>query len=215
MAACPSRMRTGQSKPQDRTSAAVQTLLGDIFRANSRSQDDPIKARDTTARELLDLGAKKINAEMSDAPAAKLRVLQLMSQLYSDLALDDEAVRLRRQTVQLARVLHGSDSTEAAGALVELSIAMHASNAVNERLKVLVEATAILGLKSDLRSETRGALLRTLSEHYQSSDTDRALNYAQQAVRRPVAILRWPELQGLGRERDQRGFGRHQGQFQQ
>jgi small subunit ribosomal protein S7 len=42
---------------QTRTAETVRTFLLDIFRANSNEHDDPVKARQTTARELLDLGA--------------------------------------------------------------------------------------------------------------------------------------------------------------
>ncbi len=172
-----------RAETQARTAGAVQDFLSDLFRANTSIQDDPVKARETTARQLLDLGAKKIDTSMADAPAAKLSVLHLLGELYDDLALDDEAVRLRRETVGLARSLYGGDSTEAAGALIDLAGSMHASSAVNEREKVLAEATAILDRKGDFTSDTRGALLNKLSEHYQSEDAPRALDYARQEVR--------------------------------
>ena len=172
-----------RAETQARTSAAVQTFLGDLFRANTSSQADPVKARQTTARELLDLGAKKIDTSMTDAPAAKLSVLNLLGDLYDDLALDDEAVGLRRQTVALVRKLYGADSTEVAIALINLSASMHASSSVNEREKVLEEATAILDSKHDFNSVTRAALLSKQAEHYQSVDQPRALEYARKSVR--------------------------------
>jgi eukaryotic-like serine/threonine-protein kinase len=172
-----------RAETQARTSAAVQEFLSDLFRANSSNQDDPVKARQTTARELLDLGAKKIDTAMADAPEAKLNVLQLLSQLYADLALDDEAVRLHRQTVELSRRLHGPDSNETATALINLSASLHASSAVNEREKVLAEVTAILDRRRDFTSDTRAASWRLLAEHYSSVDAPRALDYARQAVR--------------------------------
>ncbi len=172
-----------RAETEARTAEAVQQFMGDIFRANASTQEDPVKARDTTARQLLDLGAKKIDTEMHDAPAAKLNVLRLLSQLYDDLELDDEAVRLRRETVLLASSLHGTHSTETAGALIELATSMHASNVVNERKKVLDEAGAILDRNQDFNSVTRAALLRSLAEHYQSEDLPRALDYARQSVR--------------------------------
>ncbi|MEO7755369.1 MAG: tetratricopeptide repeat protein, partial [Dokdonella sp.] len=126
---------------------------------------------------------KKIDTSMTDAPAAKLSVLKLLSDLYDDLALDDETVRLRRETVALVRKLYGVDSTEAAAALIELSASMHASGSVNEREKVLTEAAAILDGRRDFDSKTRAALLTKQAEHYQSIDQPRALEYARKSVR--------------------------------
>lgn len=172
-----------RAETQARTAAAVQEFLSDLFRANTSHQGDPVKARQTTARELLDLGAKKIDSAMMDAPAAKLSVLQLLSQLYDDLALAEEAVRLRRQALALTRTLHGADSTEVAAALIELGGSMQASIEINEREQILSEAAAILDRLQDFNSDVRGNLLIRLAEHYDSLDKPRALEYARQAVR--------------------------------
>jgi serine/threonine-protein kinase len=172
-----------RAETQARTSAAVQGFLSNLFRANTSNQDDPVKARETTARELLDIGASKIDSSMRDAPEAKLSVVRLLGELYADLALDDETVRLRRQSLDLTRTLHGADSVEVAGALIDLAASMHASSAVNEREKVLQQATAILDRNGDSSSPIRADLFSKLAEHYQSVDVKRALDYAQQAVR--------------------------------
>ncbi|MEO8672769.1 MAG: serine/threonine-protein kinase [Tahibacter sp.] len=173
-----------RAETQARTAMAVQGFLGDIFRANTSSQDDPLKARLTTARELLDLGAKKIDTAMVDAPAAKLTVLTLLGELYDDLSLDNEAVRLRQQRVELARKLYGSDSIESAEALLELAGSMYyASNATQEREKILLDASAILDRRGDHSSATRASLLIKQTEHYYSVDAPRALADAREAVR--------------------------------
>lgn len=168
---------------QARTSAAVQAFLSDIFRTNSSSQDDPAKARLTTARELLDIGAKKISSSMGDAPAAKLSVQNLLAELYDDLALDDEAVLLRKQALDTTRNLYGPTSTETVTALGNLAGSMHASSSVNERGKVLAEALEILDRAGDTTSTTRAGVMQKLAEHYTSSDPPRALGYAREAVR--------------------------------
>jgi serine/threonine-protein kinase len=196
-----------RAETQARTSAAVQTFVGDLFRANTSRQDDPVKARMTTARELLDLGAKKIETSMGDAPAAKLGVLKLLGQLYDDLALDDESVRLRRQAVELARSLHGDDSAEVAGALLELAGSLHYTKSdPAEREKLLTQATAILDRAGDHSSDVRGALLQKLSEHYYGSDPRKALEAAQQAVQLFEAH---PASANLAESLFVRGLGEH------
>jgi tetratricopeptide (TPR) repeat protein len=172
-----------RAETQARTSTAVQGFLTDLFRTNTSSQDDPVKARQTTARELLDLGAKKIDTSMADAPAAKLSVLHLLGELYDDLALDEESVRLRSEAVALTRSLYGTESIETAAALIELAGPMHYTPAVvEERQKVLGEAISILDRKRDFTSDTRGLLLLKLTEHYYSLDAPKSLGFAQQAV---------------------------------
>ena len=80
------------AREQAPTSAAVEEFTEDIFRANSLEQADPVKARQTTARQLLDLGARKVAGKLNDAPAAKLRMLAILGSLYLDLGLEDQAV---------------------------------------------------------------------------------------------------------------------------
>jgi len=91
------------ARRQTRVATAVQSFLEGIFRANSSDQADPLKARQTTARELLDIGARKIDGELSDVPEAKLNVLGTLGSMYSDLGLDDQAVSMQRKPVGLAR----------------------------------------------------------------------------------------------------------------
>jgi eukaryotic-like serine/threonine-protein kinase len=82
------------ARNEARTSAAVEEFTEDIFRTNSLEHPDPVKARQTTARELLDIGARKVTDSLKDAPAAKARMLAILASLYVDLGLDDQAVAL-------------------------------------------------------------------------------------------------------------------------
>ena len=181
-----------RAETQARTAAAVQVFVGDLFRANARDQADPLKARATTARELLDLGARKIDAGMADAPAAKLGVLKLLGELYEGLALDDEAVRLRTQAVELARTVYGDRAIETADALLVLAGSMHyAGGDPARRGRLLDEAGSILDGLGDAQSPTRGTLWLKLAEHYYGTDPSKALDFARRASRlfeaRPVS----------------------------
>ena len=60
------------ARNEARTSAAVQSFTEDIFRANSLEQPDPVKARETTARQLLDIGAHKVADNLQGAPRPNL-----------------------------------------------------------------------------------------------------------------------------------------------
>ena len=98
---------------QTRTAQAVQNFLLDIFRANSSAHPDPVKARQTTARDLLDAGAKQIDSALSDAPQAKLDVFETMFFLYNDLGLKEQGVELAKKRVALARSVYGRQSPRA------------------------------------------------------------------------------------------------------
>ena len=92
------------ARRETRVANAVEDFLEGIFRANSSDQADPVKARQTTARELLDIGARNIDGELSGVPEAKLNVLATLGSMYTDLGLADQAVSMQRKRVDsLAR----------------------------------------------------------------------------------------------------------------
>jgi serine/threonine-protein kinase len=165
-----------------RTSAAMEKFIQDIFRANSRDQADPLRAQQTTARELLDLGARKIDSGLVDAPVAKTKMLSVLADLYGDLGMDDREVELRKKQVTLIRRNSGSVSHALAAALTQLGQSMHASRSVNEREKVLLEAKGILDRERDFTSRDRAALCSDLAEHYNSNNLNKAMEFSRQAV---------------------------------
>ena len=162
--------------------AAVQSFMIDLFRSNSSQQPDPVKARQTTARELLDMGAKRVERGLSEAPAERLKLLRVFADLYNDLGLRPEEVRIRREAVEMSRKLYGNESTEVASDLVALADAMQATNAVNQAGARLQEAKAILDRLGDTTSMLRGRLLVSTAASLQVSDIPRARATAQQAV---------------------------------
>jgi serine/threonine-protein kinase len=165
-----------------RTSAAMEEFIQDIFRANSRDQADPVKAQQTKARELLDIGARKIDAGLVDAPAAKIKMFSVLADLYGDLGMDDREVELRKKQVDLIRRNSGSGGRALAAALTQLGQSMHASRSVNEREKVLLEAKNILDRERDFTSSGRAALCSDLAEHYHSINLNKAMEFSRQAV---------------------------------
>lgn len=170
------------ARSESRVATSMERFLEDIFVTNSSFQDNPLKAQQTTARELLDLGAHKIDGELNDVPEAKIRMLGTLSTLYLDLGLSDEAVDLRRKIVDLTRSRYGNNSMEVASALIGLASSMHSSHAVNESPGVLLEAKRILDQRHDFTSKDRGTLSATLAQQYETTDLPRALEYARQAV---------------------------------
>ncbi|MFT3791095.1 MAG: serine/threonine-protein kinase [Rudaea sp.] len=161
--------------------AAVQSFMVDLFRTNSRNQANPLKARQTTARELLDIGAKRIDAAMSDAPDVKLGVLPLLGDLYKELELTDKEIPLRRQYVELTRTVNGRNSSQTAAALTDLGDVLYRAGDSKQSEAALQDAQAILDANQEHASPTRARLLLRQAQFYRLSDPSRALDYAQQA----------------------------------
>ena len=97
------------ARTQARKAEAVQDFLQDIFNANSLENPDPLKARKTTARELLDIGVKNLDTALNDAPEAKLEVLTRLSFLYTTLEMEEEepAGSIKRKRIELTRAVYG------------------------------------------------------------------------------------------------------------
>jgi serine/threonine-protein kinase len=94
-----------EARTQAQTSAASEAFMVGLFDANSSDQADPARAQFTTARELLDLGAKRIPNSLNDEPEAKLRQLTTLVKLYEQLALPEPALALRQELVRLRQQL--------------------------------------------------------------------------------------------------------------
>jgi len=164
-----------------RRASAVQTFVADIFRANGSDQDDPVKARQTTALQLLDLGSRKIETGLADAPEARLETLDLMASLYDDLEVGDRAQALRRQSVALAKRLFGDRDPRVAAELIALDASMY-SGRLDDRLAVLDEAKGILDAAGDASSIRRARLFTRYADVYNSTDRGRALSYIEQSI---------------------------------
>jgi len=162
-----------------RVARNVQTFLQDVFGANSKENANPLKAQQTTARELLDIGSSKIDSALADSPRAKLEVLSTLGSIYHDLGLDDKAAALLQKRVDLARQRYGPNDVRLAAALRDLSLVLPDSSRVQDRLAIMTEALAILDRAGDHSSVLRANVLGDLAQHYSEFDLAKALLYAQ------------------------------------
>jgi len=168
---------------QTRTAESVQSFLLDIFRANSNQHPDPVRARQTTARELLDQGSRKIDGSLNDAPAAKLNLLETLFHLYVDLNLQDQAVALGRRRVVLAKSVYGPAHPEVARALVDLAADSGESSFANDRPALLKEAGNILDRNRDFSSRTRALYYLAMGNAILDRDVAKSGSYAALSVK--------------------------------
>ncbi|MEO7433599.1 MAG: serine/threonine-protein kinase [Dokdonella sp.] len=165
-----------------RHATAVQGFMLDLFRANRSRQPDPVKARQTPVRELLDIGAEKVTSSLADAPDARLRLLRVFGDLYHDLQLRDEELRLRRAAAELSATLHPDDAQERVPDLLALADVLRSSKAMEETQPTLDTAGRLLDASPQSSPELRGRYLLQLAEHLQTIDIPRAHSLALEAV---------------------------------
>ena len=111
------------ARSEARTAAAVQNFIEGVFRANTGEQADPVRARQRTARELLDEGTRRIDAELEGAPEAKLRVLRTLAAMYGDMAESEPAARLLDQVVEIESRLQPQPSASRVRAIAHAATA--------------------------------------------------------------------------------------------
>jgi len=167
------------------TAKAVQDFLTDIFQVNSANQADPQKARQTTARELLDIGVARIDLSLNGAPKAKSEVLRTLADLYSEMGLREKAIEINRKRLEAARQLADADSVEIADAMLALSTVIgrgFTATDMEERRTLLAETERILDRQGDRRSIRRARLFIQLSWLHLITDPSRAYDYAAKGV---------------------------------
>jgi tetratricopeptide (TPR) repeat protein len=185
-----------QARIEARTAQSVQAFLEEIFSLNDRDNVDPARARETTARELLDRAVDRIDAQLGDVPEAKLHMLELMAQQYSDYRVGDRAVALERKVVALSRQIFGPNHPRVALALSELSEAMgNYPESSRDKLAALEEAAAILSHGDGHDAQLQGTVERRLANYWIEIDNGKAVAYAQSAV---ATLRRTDDAAGLG-----------------
>lgn len=171
-----------RAEQQAKIATSTQGFLVDIFNANSNRQNDPVKARNATARELLELGAQKIDGEMTDAPSAKLNMLMLLGELHGHLGLDEESAALYRKAVVLAQSTYGKYAPEVFEAQIKLADELHSASSDEAAAQVLKQAQRLLEHNRDESPDRRARLYDQLAQYYAVRDLPHALDYARKAA---------------------------------
>ncbi len=187
------RLAAAQARTEAATAKAVQGFMESVFISNSANQADPERARATTARELLDRGAERIEKDLAQAPEAQLRLYELLGEMYFHMALNDRSLALRRSGAALAARHFGAGSLEAINASVSLAKTLAEVGDREASLKLLLQADEALRARGQEDALARMEIDTTLAYHYFNSDPPQGLARA----RRAAAIARQqPPSQG-------------------
>ena len=174
------------ARKEAKRAQAVQTFLLDIFKRNSHLQADPLKARTTTARELLDIGAAQVGEALKDVPEAQLEVISVLTDMYTQLSLRTEAEALRVRGLEIARRTFAANDVRLADALLSYSQTLHGGDRRTEIPVVLQEARDILDRAGEETTYLRGALLYETARFHR----DESLPAARASADEAVAFLR-------------------------
>jgi tetratricopeptide (TPR) repeat protein len=122
----------------------VSMFLVELFELSDPSRS---RGNEVTARELLDIGAYRVNAGLRDQPHTRAVLLGTISRVYASLGLYDEAVRMLQDTVAARTELFGPKHLEVAAARSQLGEALARQNKFEAAER---ELQAALQLQSEL-----------------------------------------------------------------
>ena len=157
-------------------------FLIDVFRTNSSAQLDPLKAQQTTARELLDRAAQRITAQLDKAPQDSEELLKILGDLHLELGLAEKSSELRKIRVDLLGRLYGESDVRLVEPLLDFADSMYFTNASSEARTQLQRAEAILDAKGDTTSALRARHLRLLGLYSLGKDFEKAREYSSASV---------------------------------
>ena len=176
------REQTDVARKESRRAQAVQDFLIGIFRRNTHLQEDPAKARATTARELLDIGTSQVGDALKDVPEAQLQVISMLTDMYTQLSLRGEAEQLRRRGLEVARKTFAPDDVRLADAVLSYSQTLQMGERRAEIPPLLAEARGILDRAGETTTYLRGALLYETARFQRDESLPAALVSADEQV---------------------------------
>ena len=126
---------------RERTTAQREAqFLASIYQASTPEQ---ARGHPVTTRELLDQGAKRINAELSDEPEIQAAMLDNVGQTYAQLGVYDKAEPLLRQAYELRRRILGDNHPDVAASLDSLGTVIRLDGRYTEAEPFFRRALAI------------------------------------------------------------------------
>ena len=177
------------------TATAVQGFIESVFNANSGNQVDPVSARQTTARELLDRGADRVDKELASAPEAQVRLYDMLAEMYESMSLNERSLALRRQALALATRLHGKESPAALAEAAGIGYLLNVMGRTDDATAVLLEADKLAGGRGVDRDRIRMLIDTNLAAIYFNSDLPKGLERARRAA--AAARASGPSLEGI------------------
>jgi serine/threonine-protein kinase len=123
-----------------RKAAAIRTFLVDLFRVSDPSRS---RGETVTARELLDAGARRVEAELGGEAELQAELTTTLADVYLKLGIHDQARALAAKALEAARRAHGPRHAAVATALRIQGMALAGQGDAAGAEPILQEALAI------------------------------------------------------------------------
>jgi serine/threonine protein kinase/tetratricopeptide (TPR) repeat protein len=118
----------------------VSALLVDMFRLADPSET---RSQSITAREILDRGARRVEAGLAGDPETQAALFDVVGRVYHNLALYDPAADLLNRSLALRRKIYGGDSLQVAESLYSLATLHDERNEYQTAASLFHEALAL------------------------------------------------------------------------
>ena len=129
-----------RTREEAQTAQQVSDFLVELFRISDPSE---AKGNAITAREILDRGAERIEAELSEQPLIQARLMDTMGMVYRNLGLYDAASSLLEQALNKRRQTLGKDDLVVSRSLHSLGTLVYAKGDFSQAEKLFREALEI------------------------------------------------------------------------
>jgi len=136
--------QANEAAQQARRAEAVKAFLVDIFSASDPRIASDKPRGEVTARELLDLGATRIEREFVGDPRTQIDLLGTVGDIYRELGATDRGVALNARKVELAKKFYGELSDPVLDSAVQAA-AFACGDQADTCNRLQAEADALLG----------------------------------------------------------------------
>lgn len=163
--------------------AASATQVAEFLASVFRGSQSRVANGGTTARELLDRGAERIETELAGQPAIKARLLNVIGDVYVQYDLMDQAQPLLERALQQNTELFGRNSKEAADSVAALATIARNRDELQKARDLYEEALRIreqtLGPQHVAVADTLSALSSTFAR---LGDAPSAMHASERAI---------------------------------
>ncbi|HEV8237740.1 MAG TPA: serine/threonine-protein kinase [Thermoanaerobaculia bacterium] len=112
------REEARRASREARTANRVRNFMVGLFET---SEPDKARGNTITAREILDAGSRRINAELQDEPGMRATLMSTMGVVYKQLGLYDSAEPLLAKALAIREAKLGRDDAQSAGIVNEMA----------------------------------------------------------------------------------------------
>ena len=138
-----------------------------------------MRARQLTARELLDVGRARVEAKLGGVPEVHEAVLDTLASMYLDVGLDAESAALNGRRVEVLEKLYGSNDLRLIMPLLQQASSTGATAAAASAPALLARAQRILDAAPDPPVQLRVELHRAFANSLRYRDVSAAVAHAR------------------------------------